>query len=426
LSRPSPGLAVVDGPELTVGLDAESIARLKPRRLHSRFWQELGTAPLGRPFPGFLRAADLAHAHLKSVWDVGGGSVSEVIVAVPGIYSDEQLGLFLGVAEELAIPVRGLVDAAAAAISDRELTPHCLHLDLHLHRAVLTVLEHEDEIHSTTTLIEPRVGLLGLRDTWAHVIAKAFVRATRFDPLHLAATEQVLYAQLNDHLEVLGERDSTRVRFSSGGRQHLVDLDRARVVQAAAASYDILSSLVEAHVDKDTTSLFLSHRVAGLPGVVDRLEEVSGVAVVALHAAAAGSGALAHADRIRSQGPELPLVTSLPGVDLRPPGAVTIRMKPPADGADHLPTHLVLDGIAHAIGSHPLALATSGIGEGAGVDRDLPTVRRHAGQAILEAPVGAGVTINGEPFEGTAGLAAGDRLGFAAAELEILVVTMAE
>jgi hypothetical protein len=426
LSRPSPGLAVVDGSELVVGRDAESIARLKPRHLHSRFWQELGTSPLGRPFPGFLRTADLAHAHLKSVWDAEGAGVEEVFVAVPSIYTEEQLSLFLGIAGELALPVRGLIDAAVAAISDREVPPRCLHLDLHFHRAVLTVLERGDEIVRAAVHVEPQVGLLGLRDTWAQLIAQTFVRATRFDPLHLAASEQVLYAQLSDYLKVLMEHRSTRVRFASGGRQHVAELERSRIVDAAAASYDTLSSLVEANLGQDETIVFLSHRVADLPGLVEHLEAHLGAAVATLHPAAAGSGALAHADRIRSQGPKMPFVSSLPGIDARPPGPVTIPMRPPTDAEDRLPTHLVLDGIAHLIGDEPLTLGPTGI-EGPGHNlRHHATVRRLAGQAVLEAPAEAGMIVNGKPFEGSAGLAAGDRLGLVDTDLEILVVTMAE
>ena len=98
VSAPSPGLAIVDGNTLEVGHDAARSARLKPRRLHSRFWQSLGTAPLARPFPHHLRAADLAHAHLQSLWALTGGTAEEVLVAAPGLWSEEQLGLLLGIA----------------------------------------------------------------------------------------------------------------------------------------------------------------------------------------------------------------------------------------------------------------------------------------------------------------------------------------
>jgi hypothetical protein len=417
---------LIDGDELAFGLDAESMARLKPRRLYSRFWQELGTSPLGRPFPGYLRTADLAHAHLKSIWDAAGGKAEEVIVAVPGIYSDDQIALLLGIATELAIPVRGLIDAAVAAAADREVGPHCLHLDLHLHRAALTELEHGEEIVRKAVRTEPRVGLLGLRDTWARVIAQVFVRATRFDPFHLAATEQVLYAQLADHLKDLSGRDSTQVRIASGGRRHAVELDRVPIVDAAAPAYGILTSLVNDHAHPDGTTLLLSHRAAALPGLVDHLGEHTDLTIVPLHPAVAGGGALAHADRIRSPGSALSFVTRLPGHDARPPGPVTVPVSPPPDGGRRLPTHLVIDGVAHPIGSDPLALGADGVEDGANVEKLGATVRRFAGQAVLEAPAEAGITLNGEPHEGKTALAPGDRLRLGRTDREILVVTMAE
>jgi hypothetical protein len=425
ISRPSPGLALVDGGGLKVGLDAERSARLGPRRLHSRFWQDLATTPLGRPFPSYLRTADLAHAHLKSVWEADGSRAGEVIVAVPGVYSDDQLALFLGIARELVIPVRGLIDAAVAAAADRELESHVLHLDLHLHRAVVTELEHGEEIVRKNVHAESRVGVLTLRDIWARTIARIFVRATRFDPLHVAATEQVIYDRLAGHLEVLAEKETTEVRISSGGRQHAVELDRSRIIEAAIPSYDTLASLVNDHALPDDTTLLLSHRTAALPGLVDHLEEHTDFAVVVLHPAAAASGALAHTDRIRSPDLALPLITRLPGHDARPPGPVTIPVTPPPDGGRHLPTHLVVNGVAHPIESEPLILGPAGIQERVDPVRPHASVRRLAGQAVLDTQPGAGVTVNGEPVEGRTALAPGDRLRLAAADDEVLVVAMA-
>jgi len=426
LSQPSPGVAVIDGDDLVVGIDAECRARLKPRSLHSRFWQELSTAPLGRPFPGHLRTADLAHAHLQTVWDTAEGGAEELMIAVPGVYSDDQLALLLGIAVALQIPVRGLVDAAVAAAADREVEPHCLHLDLHLHRAVLTELEHGEEIIRTAIHTEPRAGLLDLRDTWARVIAQTFVHATRFDPLHLAGTEQVLYAQLADLLEALAASASTHVRIASGGRQHAVELERTRIIDAAVSAYDILSSLVSDHTHPDGATLLLSHRAVALPGLLDHLSGIPDLSIVALHPAAAGGGALAHADRIRSSGSALEFVTRLPGHDARPPGAITVAVTPPPDGAPHLPTHLVMDGVAHRIGSEELTLDPAAADDTENCDRPLATVRRFAAQAILNAPAGAGITVNGEPLEGRAVLAPGDRLRVGASDREILIVTMVE
>ncbi len=66
---PSPGVVVLDGETLLTGRKAANRARLKPRWTYDRFWEELDEAPLPRPFPRTLRRADLAHAHLKEIWE---------------------------------------------------------------------------------------------------------------------------------------------------------------------------------------------------------------------------------------------------------------------------------------------------------------------------------------------------------------------
>jgi hypothetical protein len=417
---------VVDGNTVEVGHDAARSARLKPRRLHSRFWQSLSTSPLARPFPHHLRTADLAHAHLQSLWTSAGGTAEEVLVAVPGLFSQQELGLFLGIAKSCGMPIRGLVDVAVAAAADRETRPCCLHLDLHLHRAVLTEMEHGSEIVCRAVEEEARVGLLGLQDIWARMLAQIFVRTTRFDPLHKAATEQILYLQLSDHLAALEQRDSTPVTISSGGRRHTVELDRDEVVRAAIPAYDLLSSWIRGRSADREATLLLGDRIAALPGLAAHLNQHTNLEISALHPAAAGSAVLHHADRIRSSASELPLVTRLPGYDARPPGPVTIAVNPPPRAAVEIetPTHLVFDGVAHPITED--AFRVGRIETTAGNGGEPVTIRRHRDQVVVEFPPGAEVLLNGEVLDGNAALTTGDRLRLGSSAVEILLVTMAE
>jgi len=345
LSAPSPGLAIVDGDTLHVGFDAARNARLKPRRLHSRFWEILSKAPLTRPFPTHLRTADLAHAHLQGVWEAAGRNAAEVIVAVPGLYTHEQLRLLLGIAKACSMPVSGLVDVAVAAAADRPTRPRCLHLDLHLHRAVLTGIEHGSEVVRGAVEGEPRVGLIGLHDTWARMLAATFVRTTRFDPLHQAATEQILYLQLSDHLAALVEVESTPVVIPSGGHRHTVELEHRDVVEAARPAYEILSAWIRDWSGSEEATLLVGNRIAALPGLVAHLRQTTDLEVIALHPAAVGGAVLHHADRIRSTDAALPFVTRLPGYDATPPSPVTVAVQPPADAATRIdsPPHLVVE-----------------------------------------------------------------------------------
>jgi hypothetical protein len=325
ISSPSPGLAIVDQSELAVGDDAASRARLAPRRLHSRFWQDLGTEPLTRPFPNHLRTADLAHAHLIGVWHDSGAEWDQVLLAVPGVMSASQLGLLLGLAQASSIPVSGLVDLAVAAAANRAIREQCLHLDLHLHRAVLTVLQHDSDVRRQQVVTEDRVGLSSLMDAWARAVAGKFVRTTRFDPLLSAATEQVLYLHLPAHLRSLCDQDVIEIAIASGGRRHSIDFERHEAV-TAASGYTVLVDAVRSRTAGREATVLLSDRAASLPGLVSALAEVNGLEIMALHPAAAASAALDHASHLLSSGPEFKLVTSLPGFDGRPPGAATVAV----------------------------------------------------------------------------------------------------
>jgi hypothetical protein len=421
VSVPSPGLALIDLDATLLGTDAQRNARLKPKRVHSRFWQGLDTTPLERPFPHHLRTADLAHAHLSEIRRFAGFEAEEVIFVVPGVYTADQLALLLGIAGAADIPVRGLVDLAVAAAADRALRRRCLHLDLHLHRAVLTEIEHGSELVRGRVWEDEGVGLLGLHDLWARTVARLFIRQTRFDPLHLAASEQSLYLELPRHIFELSERETTRITIASSGRQHTVDLERREVTEATAEVAERLSAWVHEHAGPEATTVLVSHHLASVAGLVDRLRANTDLEVAVLHPAAAGGAALGHAERIVSGGGALLYVTHLPGYDARPPGPVTVAVTPPPGKGPLFvtPTHLVVDGAAQPITETPIVITTGDAGRQA-------SIRRQGARVVVEAPPGVTVVVNGHQVESSAALAAGDRLLLGEPPREILLVTMVE
>jgi hypothetical protein len=348
------------------------------------------------------------------------------LVAAPGLWSEEQLGLLLGIAGACGMPIRGLVDVAVAAAADRATRPHCLHLDLHLHRAVLTEMEHGSEVVRKGVFEETRVGLISLQDLWARMLAGVFVRTTRFDPLHKAATEQVLYLQLANHLAALDERESTAVTISSGGRRHTVELERRDVVGAAAPAYELLSSWVRGRSPDDETTLLLGDRIAALPGLAAHLQETTDLEIATLHPAAAGGAVLHHADRIRTSNAAIPLVTRLPGYDARSPGPVTVAVSPPPGAVAEIetPTHLVVGGVAHRITDVEYLIGA--VEPATGGAEENVTIRRLRDQVVLEFPPGIEVLLNGDALGGPAALNSGDRVRLGMAGDDVLLVTMAQ
>src|SRR5689334_21927264 len=200
-----PGFARIEGGRIVTGEQARARARLQPRQTSSRFWSalsmDLGSA--GADIP--KSAAELAFAQLESLWQRVGSGVTAVVLVVPGGYRTEQLGLLLGLAQECAMPVRALVDAAAAASVRPYPKRQLMYLDASLYRVSLSLLEQngEAQVRAEHALAQ---GLAGIADVFARRIGEQFVRATRLDPFAHAETEQALFDGLGQWLEAL-QRD---------------------------------------------------------------------------------------------------------------------------------------------------------------------------------------------------------------------------
>ena len=207
--RVEPGFAVVDRGRILTGDEAVALARLRPRQASNRFWSALSLEP-GSAGADLPSAAEFAHAQLAAIWQKAGQASTDVLLVVPAGYRSEQLGLLLGLAQECGMPVRALVDVAAAA--GHRPYPDCqlMYLDAGLYRVTATVLEQGADVAVRAEHALLQSGLMGLTDAFARRIADAFVRATRFNPFRHAETEQMLYDRLP-------RSKSTRLNSSHGG-----------------------------------------------------------------------------------------------------------------------------------------------------------------------------------------------------------------
>jgi hypothetical protein len=436
---PSPGCALVEDDEPVFGEAALRRSRLSPRLVASDFWSRLDTEPLGPPFPESLSSADLVHGHLESLWGKAKGGTGEVVLAVPGVYQDRQLGLLLGIAQALAMPVTGLVDAGVAAASAGFAGERLLHVDLGLRRAVVT------EIRQGASLLRDRVARLDrwgqdeVLDAEMRGAAAAFVRQARFDPLHDAASEQALFDRLPAWLAAL-ERDGRatwRLPFAAGEAAIEVTLSEAEAWTTRFAEELSQQVSVFKRAGEPLTVLVSAH-AARLPGLAGRLGAVRGVEVVLLPVQAAAAGALRVRDAVRSARDAIWLVTQLPrprapegtaggAAVILPSAAKPLPIREPG----RPPTHVLLGPLARAITEEPLVLGTappsSGRslrleGETAGISRAHCRIFVSAGAALVEDLSTWGTYVNGERVSGRAVLAVGDRIRVGSPGLELLLI----
>ena len=393
----SPGCAALDGKRLVVGEEARRRARLDPRRAHDRFWYQLD-ATLGVPLGNARSAADLAHAHLASLGDAL--TAQPLLIAAPGSFTPSQLGVLLGLLQALNARVAGLIDSAVAAASTVEVATQALHIDVQLHRVVCTWMQGSDALQRHR-VEEHKPGLAAMQDRCAAVIAQAYVRHARFDPLHNASTEQSLYDRVPAWTEQLARDSSAVLEMDSGGRTHRVSLARDALETALAERLDPLADALMSTARTLNATVLLSARAAALPGLTSRFAPA-----ITLDLAAVARGTLEHRARIETGDAELPWVTRLP----RRAMAQTRSHHGEA-------THVLVGTRARALPGPGQSLALSACLPGA------PGLLHQSSEGLLiEHAVGSAVRVNGELAASTRVLALGDRVSFGSQELRLIAV----
>lgn len=414
IAAQSIGFALIEDRAIRFGESALQQFRVHPRQVNNQFWNRLSADPLAVRGPNAANHADLVYRHFcELVHEAGVTATDEFVIATPGTTTNEQLGLLLGITAEAGIAVTGLVDNALGASVVHPSPKRVLHIDVFLHRGVITELTRTDGLARQRTEEISELGLTSLLDAWVNVIADRFVRDARFDPLSIAATDQQLYNQLHAWL-----RGATRPREFGIDVDHRGSLRRAELnVEALIDKVTPRYRMLDRHVDAAT--VFLSHRASRMPGLQEHL---SGVAarVVALDPLDLFRGVAQHLSLIRSEPDALRLVTRLPAQSPivfdreSPPPPTALRLPP------ERPTHVLLGSDAVAIGQ-TLALGRDAFPE---LPDDFPhdaiqiVAGGNAVQLRLRDDVHA--TLDGEPAHNGTSVSKGAVLAVAGARFQLI------
>lgn len=318
----SPAIAIVRDQGMVFGEQALRLSRLHPQQTNQQYFSRLNADPLPNPVAKADNHADLVYLHLCELKPLIDG---ELILAVPGLWSADQLGVLLGIMHEAGIVVGGFVDSAVVVATTTTLPAEAYYLDIHLQRACVTALTASDEVSRHNTDEVATCGFASLLDGWVNVITDRFVQDTRFDPLHSAATEQQLYDQVYDWVNgEIGNEIAVEIIHEDQIRR--VEVPKALLAEKAQQRFKSLRDVLPggAHV-------LLSSRSAKLPGLRSGLTD-AGYATSVAAVGALANGCAKHIELIRSPVAELKLVTRLPH-----PRGKSLVIEP----AELAPTHIL-------------------------------------------------------------------------------------
>lgn len=431
-----PGYAHLSGNDLSLGNSAFRKARIDPRGVQHRFWSELSVEPLSDRRFEHLSAADLVSRQLEELWAEAGGAGHDLVIAVPGYFSNERLGLLLGIAADLGIPVAGMVDGPVAATRREYQNAVPVHIELGLHSATLTRMSQSGMAASERTEVLDDCGLYAMYDTWLSVVAEAFVQQSRFDPLHAADTEQMILDQLARWIADASHQSSVVLELSYGGLDHRAEVETLALVNAVAPVYQTIASRLRALFRAgETPALQVTDRVERLPGLADQLKARVGGEVFALEAGATARGALARLHDATPGSGAVSLRRQLPW-DQAP---FSVEVNASEEAAVGVPTHLLFHNTAYAIGDSPLVLGSQPNAAGDDgmrpvvLDGEMPGLsRRHCslslagGKCVIEDHSRYGTFLNGHRISGSTVLQVGDNLRVGSPGFEFRLITTDE
>ena len=406
----SPGFALPEKNQFTLGRAAERKAHLYPRQILNHFWDQLNTEPLEQPSQFAQNHAEIAFEHFRHIWENVKHHGQEMVMAVPGYYSQEHLGYILGITNELSIPVKGFAPLAVAAVPDRLPPGLLLHLDMHLHRFEITCLQRAGQLSQKATASSEGNGLSKLYRGWVDAIAEEFVRTTRFDPLHRAASEQELYDRLPGVLTQLKQNPTVHFEMTGGSKVYHVSLTRDILYERAAQVFQKIERLIGRFYDRYGKNgpgavLMLSDRIARLPGIVRMLAANENYKITELGSGSAALGMFRFENQLVAQQTGVgapfwstrPLPDEAPVPDSEPAGDSQMQLRP---------THILYRDLAYPITAKPLIIGFERVTDGsgiqirgqiAGVSRKHCTVQLHDDEVVLKDYSTYGTFVNEDP-----------------------------
>ena len=394
------GLVYHDGRQFAFGAEAEANWYVNPRQVCHSAWgrlsREFSNLTVGGKAQSF---SQLAFFQLRDFVSRLTVPPDRIVLAVPGSYlkdpatEDEKVGLLLGMAGELRLPLAGIVDMACAALCDPRLGYFdpglpLVKVDVQLHGAEVTVLRKGEEMQRTEYAYLPGAGWAELLRHVTTSMGNRFLRHTTFDILEDGRIEQEFYRQCK--LFLLAGANEHHFQINTANRNYEMTATREQLVADAAAEVAQIVQGAHALLRKkegraESCTVALSDRALLLPGLVERFRAQGLGRILRMPAGAAAAGASclalrweAPADlgdvRVETQAPlDLALRVRRSPWESR---LVKARRTPPAAR----PTHAICEGVGYPLG----ATADFRIGSSpARPDLELPEEFNAAGEGCL-------------------------------------------
>ena len=250
-SHIEPGFARVTPSGIESGDKAWAMAWQNPQDSFNQYWRQLNQLPLPRKQNWARHHGDIAYAQIKHMLE-SVGSPSNIILAVPGCFNEEQLALLLGLAQAIPVQVDAVIDSALATSLHAQ--TETLLLDMQLQQSVVSLIsETNGNIVVSEQEIIPDLGIISIYNCVSRHISDRLIDDYRYDPLHTSESEQTIYDHLPAWLRQLGWQNDLSINLPSPRGELPIILHRKEVAIIIEERLASLNGIIEKHPNAQIT-----------------------------------------------------------------------------------------------------------------------------------------------------------------------------
>jgi hypothetical protein len=257
-----PGFAHITVEGIETGEQARALAWASPQASYNDYWRQLNQIALPTKHAWARHHADIAFAQLKQILSLA-NSPDDLIIVVPGSFSDDQLSLLLGLADALPIKIKAIVDTALAACANQSKSN--VFVELQLHQTVVSLVALNDgKMTVSQQEIIPTIGVLHIYNSIARHISETLIKTYRYDPLHTSEGEQAIYDQIPVWLTRLRWEEDIVIKLPSPKGVLTLQLHKANIAKILQPRISSLKAAIQKYPE---ITLTFSHSAILIPSL---------------------------------------------------------------------------------------------------------------------------------------------------------------
>jgi hypothetical protein len=264
-----PGFAQLTASGIETGDRARAVAWQQPQHSYNQYWRQFNQLALPSKQRWARHHADIAFAQIKQLVQAA-GSPEQLILSVPGSFSDQQLSLLLGLASAVPVQIIAVIDSALAS-SANQAASQSLVIELQLQQALVSkVISADGRQHINDQEVIPDLGVMQLYNAAARHISDQLIADYRYDPLHTSDGEQLIYDQLPHWLMQLGWDGEISVTVPSPQGDLNLVLRKSQIADIFEQRLNGLNSIIKKHPQAE---LCFSHSASLLPTLLPQFAQ---------------------------------------------------------------------------------------------------------------------------------------------------------